>query len=50
VATLRKAFQDTLKDPDFLAAAEKAKLDVEPITGEEMEKLVGKLFKLTPRR
>jgi len=48
VATLRKAFQDTLKDPEFLADAEKAKLDIEPITGEEMEKMVGKLFKLSP--
>lgn len=48
VATLRRAFQDTLKDPEFLADAEKAKLDIEPITGEEMEKLVAKLFKLSP--
>jgi hypothetical protein len=48
VTILRKAFQDTLKDPEFLADAEKAKLDVEPITGEEMEKMVGKLFKLNP--
>jgi tripartite-type tricarboxylate transporter receptor subunit TctC len=48
VATLRKAFQDTLKDPEFLADAERAKLDIEPITGEEMEKLVAKLFKLSP--
>ena len=46
VATLRKAFQDTLKDPEFLADAEKAKLDIDPITGEEMEKMVAKLFKL----
>ncbi|HXK28815.1 MAG TPA: tripartite tricarboxylate transporter substrate-binding protein [Candidatus Binatia bacterium] len=48
VATLRRALQDTLKDPEFLAHAEKAKLDIEPITGEEMEKMVGKLFKLSP--
>ena len=48
LVTLRRAFQDTLKDPEFLADAEKAKLDIEPITGEEMEKMVGKLFKLNP--
>ena len=48
MATLRRAFQDTLKGPDFLADAEKAKLDIEPITGEEMEKMVEKLFKLIP--
>ncbi|HEY7717017.1 MAG TPA: tripartite tricarboxylate transporter substrate-binding protein [Candidatus Binatia bacterium] len=48
VDTLRKAFQDTLKDPEFLADARKAKLDIEPITGEEMENKVNKLFKLSP--
>jgi tripartite-type tricarboxylate transporter receptor subunit TctC len=48
VETLRKAFQETLKDREFLADARKAKLDIEPITGEEMEKMVSKLFKLTP--
>jgi tripartite-type tricarboxylate transporter receptor subunit TctC len=48
VDTLRKAFQDTLKDPEFLADARKAKLDIEPISGEEMENKVNKLFKLSP--
>ncbi len=48
VETLRKAFQETLKDPEFLADAQKAKLDIEPITGEEMEKMLSKLFKLSP--
>ena len=43
---LRKAFQQTWKDAEFLADAQKAKLDVEPITGEDLEKMVGKLFKL----
>lgn len=49
VDTLRKAFQDTLKDPAFLADARKAKLDIEPISGEEMENKVQKLFKLNPK-
>lgn len=48
VDTLRKAFQETLRDPEFLADARKAKLDIEPITGEEMENKVNKLFKLNP--
>ena len=48
VDTLRKAFQDTLKDPAFLADARKAKLDIEPISGEEMENKVAKLLKLSP--
>jgi tripartite-type tricarboxylate transporter receptor subunit TctC len=46
VQTLRKAFQETLKDPAFLAEAEKAKLSLDPVTGEELEKMVGELFTL----
>jgi len=48
VDPLRRAFLETLKDPEFLADAQKVKLDIEPITGEEMENKVSKLFKLTP--
>jgi tripartite-type tricarboxylate transporter receptor subunit TctC len=46
VEVLRKAFQETLKDPAFLAEAEKAKLTLDPVTGEELEKMVGELFTL----
>jgi tripartite-type tricarboxylate transporter receptor subunit TctC len=49
VQVLRKAFQEALKDADLLADAKKARLDIEPISGEEMEKLVAALFKLNPR-
>jgi len=45
---LRKAFLDTLKDKEFLAEAEKSKLDVDPIPGEQVEKIVEGLFKLDP--
>jgi tripartite-type tricarboxylate transporter receptor subunit TctC len=45
---LRKAFADTLKDPDFLADAKKSKLDIEPVAGEELQKLVQDLYKLDP--
>ena len=48
VQVLRKAFQETLKDPAFVAEAEKAKLTLDPVTGEELEKLVGDLFTLDP--
>jgi tripartite-type tricarboxylate transporter receptor subunit TctC len=48
VDTLRKAFLETLKDSEFLADAQKVKLDIEPITGEQMENKVSKLFKLNP--
>jgi hypothetical protein len=49
VNTLKKAFQETLKDPELLANAKKARLDIEPISGEQMEKMVAGLFKLNPR-
>jgi len=48
VEALRRAFDATMKDADFLADAKKANLDIEPITGEEMAKLVTGIFKLDP--
>ena len=46
---LRKAFQETLRDSELLADAKKARLDIEPVSGEEMAKMVAALFKLDPR-
>jgi tripartite-type tricarboxylate transporter receptor subunit TctC len=43
---LRNAFRKTLADPEFLADADKAKLGVAPITGEELERRVNGFFKL----
>jgi len=40
---LRAAFDATMTDKDFLVEADKLKLDVEPISGEEMAKLVARL-------
>jgi len=48
VQTLRKAFMDTMKDPEFLAEAKKSKLDIDPVGGEEVEKTIARLFKLSP--
>ncbi len=48
VNTLRQAFDATMKDTEFLADAKKANLDIEPITGPEMGKLVAGIFKLNP--
>ncbi|HKY08880.1 MAG TPA: tripartite tricarboxylate transporter substrate-binding protein [Candidatus Binatia bacterium] len=48
VEILRRAFENTMKDPEFLADAKKANLDIEPITGQEMEKIIGGIFKLDP--
>lgn len=48
VAVLRRAFQQTLKDPAFLAEAKKSRLGVDPVSGEELEQMVSRLFKLSP--
>jgi hypothetical protein len=48
VEILRKALQDTMKDPEFLADATKSRLDIDPVTGTELENLVRGLFKLRP--
>jgi tripartite-type tricarboxylate transporter receptor subunit TctC len=45
---LRKAFQETLQDKEFLAETEKAKMSIDPVTSEELEKAVTNLFKLPP--
>lgn len=48
VQALRKAFMDTMKDPEFLADAEKSNLDLSPLSGEETERIVVGLFKVSP--
>jgi tripartite-type tricarboxylate transporter receptor subunit TctC len=40
VAALRKAFDDTMKDPEFLAEAKKIGADVSPMTWQAVEKLI----------
>ncbi|MBM4264812.1 MAG: hypothetical protein FJ145_25735 [Deltaproteobacteria bacterium] len=46
VDILRKAFMDTMKDPELLAEAAKANLEFNPGSGEELEKNVRELLKL----
>jgi tripartite-type tricarboxylate transporter receptor subunit TctC len=48
VAVMRKAFDETMKDPAFLADAEKTRLEVNPVSGAEMEKMVQRAFE-TPK-
>jgi len=42
---LRKAFTATVNDPVFLAEAKAASLEISPLSGEEVEKLIGDLYK-----
>jgi tripartite-type tricarboxylate transporter receptor subunit TctC len=48
VSALRKAFSDTMQDAEFIADAQKAKLDLDPIDGAEIDNQVKLLFKLEP--
>ncbi len=48
LAALRRAFDETVKDPEFLAEAEKVRLGVTPMTGEEVQKLVAQVSSLSP--
>jgi len=45
---LRKAFMDTMKDKDFLADAEKAQMEITPVHGTDIDKLVKEIHATPP--
>ena len=47
-AILVKAFDETMKDPDYLADAKKLDLDVNPVSGKELDELLAELY-ATPK-
>src|SRR5262245_10124576 len=47
-ALIRRAFDATMRDPEFLADAAKIRADVAPSTGEEVQQLVARIY-ATPR-
>jgi tripartite-type tricarboxylate transporter receptor subunit TctC len=47
-AMLRKAFMDTMHDKDFLADADKSQLEINPVSGEDVEKLVKEVYATSP--
>ena len=46
--TLRKAFEATLKDPQFLAEAKKSKLIITYVSGKRVEKYVDQILAISP--
>jgi tripartite-type tricarboxylate transporter receptor subunit TctC len=46
VLMLRKGLAATYKDPEFLADVQKARLDMNPISGEDLEKVVARVYRL----
>ena len=45
---LQKALQETVKDPEFIAEAEKARIGLAPVTADDMKKTVDAIFNLEP--
>ena len=48
VKALRQAFDDTLADPQFKAAAKQAAMDFNPMRGEELQQIVGRIVSAPP--
>jgi tripartite-type tricarboxylate transporter receptor subunit TctC len=48
IQILRQAFQATIKDPGFAADLRTQSLPLDPITGEEAEKIVANIYKAPP--
>ena len=48
VEALRRAFDKVVKDPEFVAEFAKARVDLFPMTGENLQKLVEELGKIPP--
>ena len=48
VAALRKAFMDTMVDPAFVTEADKAQLEINPVSGEDVDKLVKEVYATPP--
>ena len=44
MAALRKAFMETMTDPELVAEARKINVDIAPTSGEDLQALIGKLY------
>jgi hypothetical protein len=44
VAILRKAFTETMKDKDFLAEAKRMRIDVDPVSAEDAQKVIERMY------
>jgi tripartite-type tricarboxylate transporter receptor subunit TctC len=48
VAALRQAFDDTMKDPEFIAEAKKLQIPIEPSDGQSLDKLAAQVVATPP--
>jgi tripartite-type tricarboxylate transporter receptor subunit TctC len=44
-AALRRAFDETMRNPEFLAEAKTRKLDVNPMSGQAVERLIDDIYR-----
>ncbi len=49
VQVLRAAFDATMKDPRFVAEAAKQRMDIKPLGGEELQRIVARIVDVSPR-
>ncbi|MGE5538832.1 MAG: Bug family tripartite tricarboxylate transporter substrate binding protein [Gemmatimonas sp.] len=48
IAALRTAFHETMKDPGFIAEAEKEHIEIDEISGEDVQKVIEAAYALPP--
>ena len=48
VSILRRAFDETMKDPEFIRDAKDGKMDLDPVSGQDLQKLIGEIV-ATPK-
>jgi tripartite-type tricarboxylate transporter receptor subunit TctC len=48
VTAIRRAFDMAMKDPELLAEAEKLKIEIDPLTGEQVAALITEIYKTPP--
>jgi tripartite-type tricarboxylate transporter receptor subunit TctC len=49
VAELRAAFTATMRDPDFLAETKSWQLNLDPLTGDDLQKVIVRSFDYPPQ-
>jgi tripartite-type tricarboxylate transporter receptor subunit TctC len=49
VKALRQAFEDTMRDPQFIEAAQQSNMDINPMGGEELQQVVSRIVTPSPK-
>ena len=48
IEALRRAFDETMKDPEFMAEADKSKMDISPLSGEDSQQIADAIVDTPP--